>query len=81
MTPLVYVRDSGTLVWETGCGSGSAAIGAWRAWKQGGGTVTTPVRQPGGVIQVCAGGNGGLPDAVSITGRVRIGEERFCDNL
>ena len=36
MEPLVYVRESGSLVRETGCGSGSAAVGAVEALRDPG---------------------------------------------
>ena len=49
MTPLVFVRESGTLVWETACGSGSCAIACWKA-ALGGHSVRVPVAQPGGTL-------------------------------
>ena len=75
MRPLVLVKGSGTLVWETGCGSGSAAVGAFSAVRAGG-ARRTEVRQPGGVIAVSCGLEGGLPAGLAITGQVRLGEER-----
>ena len=74
MRPLVYVRGSGTTVWETGCGSGSAAVGALEAYR-GNGTVRTAVRQPGGVICAEAAAQDGEIKNISITGRVKIGPE------
>ena len=74
MTPLVYVRGSDSLVWEHGCGSGSAAIGAYEALKRGGGKQTTAVRQPGGTIRVTAENRDGTIISVSITGQVCFGE-------
>ena len=71
MIPLVYVRATGTFVWETGCGSGSAAVGAAEALERGGGPCVTQVRQKGGVITVrCAGAGSSL--SVEIEGTVRI---------
>ena len=75
MLPLVAVKGSNTLVWETGCGSGSAAIGAWRAFRAGRGVTVTRVRQPGGVIEVSAEVRDGLPENLTITGEVRLGQE------
>ncbi len=49
MTPCVYVRDTDSVVWERGCASGTASVGAWRALSRGGLTETR-VRQPGGTI-------------------------------
>ncbi|MBQ9062002.1 MAG: hypothetical protein IJ121_04110 [Eubacterium sp.] len=31
LTPLVYVPEAGTLVWENSCASGTSAVGAWAA--------------------------------------------------
>ncbi len=73
MRPLVFVRGSGTTVWETGCGSGSAAVGALRAYRRGSGTAVTRVFQPGGVIDAFAEAAGGRIRSVRISGRVRLG--------
>ena len=64
--PLVYVKPTGSAVWERGCGSGSAAYGAAAAWMTGK-AVQIPVRQPGGVITVKADA-----ERVEIRGRVKI---------
>ena len=74
MMPLVYVRKSGTLVWETGCGSGSAAVGAREAVSRGEGRSEIEVRQPGGMIRVTANVRMGWPEEIFISGYVRIGE-------
>lgn len=74
MVPLVYVRGSGSLTWEHGCGSGSAAIGALETLRSGEKTVT--VNQPGGTIRVTAEKEGSAVTAVSITGTVRLGGEK-----
>ena len=74
MTPLVFVPGSETLVWETGCGSGSAAVGIREAMRRGDGTTEVNVRQPGGVIRVSVEVRQGWPERIRITGRVRIGE-------
>ena len=75
MKPLVYVRGSGSLVWEHGCGSGSAAVGAMEAFRSGAKQTTVSVNQPGGTIRAAAETEDGAITAVSITGRIRIGEE------
>ena len=64
--PLVYVRSTMSAVWEHGCGSGSAAIGAYLAARQGG-NVDCVLSQPGGSIRVQV-----QPGKIAITGRVRI---------
>lgn len=73
MTPLVYVRESGTLVWETACGSGSAAIAAWKALETGK-DARIGVVQPGGVLTAEARLKQGAVDRILLTGFVRIGE-------
>ena len=74
MKPLVFVRKSGTLVWETGCGSGSTAVGAWLASLQQNGVIVTDVHQPGGIIRVEADAVNGNIKGIRISGRVRIGK-------
>ena len=75
MRPLVYVRGSGTMVWESACGSGTAAIGALEAWRRGNGKAETQVGQPGGVLRAEAVSERGSITEVQITGVVRIGKE------
>ena len=74
MTPLVWVRGSGSLVWEHGCGSGSAAVGAAEALRKGG-KAFTEVIQPGGTITVTAVAEDKIIRSVSICGKVRLGTE------
>ena len=74
MRPLVYVRGSGTMVWETGCGSGSAVVGAREAMRRGDGHSEIEVRQPGGVIRVSVDVRQGWAEEISISGQVRIGK-------
>lgn len=75
LRPLVYVRGSGTLVWERGCGSGSAAVGAWEALRADGPETVTDIRQPGGIIRVAAEKTDGKIVSVRITGRILLGKE------
>ena len=70
MIPLVYVKATDTMIWERGCGSGSAAVGALAAWEKQA-DVQIPLSQPGGTITAAARWNDGLAE-VSIEGRVRI---------
>lgn len=51
ITPFVYTSQVGSKVWERGCGSGSAALGAYLAITAGK-SITVDVKQPGGVITV-----------------------------
>ena len=79
MRPLVYVRGSESLVWENGCGSGSAAVGAAEALRTGNGLQITQVKQPGGVIGVSAEAEDGRILSVQITGQVRLNTETVIE--
>ncbi|MDO5436221.1 MAG: hypothetical protein Q4G19_07610 [Clostridia bacterium] len=79
LKPLVLVKSTGTLVWETGCGSGSAAVGAYEALRSGNGTTATPVRQPGGTITVQAENKDGHIVDISVTGHVKMLEYGMID--
>ena len=79
MRPLVYVRGSGSLVWEHGCGSGSAAVGALESLRAGDGRRVTPVEQPGGVIRAAAEAENGKIVSVEITGKIRFGQQSVIE--
>jgi diaminopimelate epimerase len=68
--PLVRVRG-GVAMWERGCGSGSAAVGAFLADRRRR-RVECRVSQPGGVMTVEAEFDLGAVSSLSITGTVRI---------
>ena len=74
MRPLVYVRSIDTAVWESGCGSGSAALGAYAA-LQAQRDVFLKIAQPGGVIGVRAAFENGGVSAIEIQGSVRLAVE------
>ena len=71
ITPFVCVNTSGTKVWERGCGSGTAALGAYLAHSSGG-DVKIAIAQPGGVITVEVCVTGGKITGVSIEGKIEI---------
>ncbi|MFD2611343.1 diaminopimelate epimerase [Paenibacillus gansuensis] len=71
MAPLIYVPPVDSMIWERGCGSGTASLGAYLSWKRKGG-VEEPVRQPGGTIHVTADWSGGEVTSVWIEGTVGI---------
>ena len=79
MRPLVFVRGSGSLVWEHGCGSGSAAVGAAEALRNGTGETEIEVKQPGGTIRVSAAAENGKILSVKISGRVKLGIETIIE--
>ncbi|MNJ67383.1 hypothetical protein D3C77_635500 [compost metagenome] len=53
MAPLIYVPPLDSLVWERGCGSGTASLGAYMSWRMKG-AISAPIKQPGGIIHVTA---------------------------
>lgn len=69
--PLVYVRETDSSVWERGCGSGTAALGAYLA-RNAHANVQTAVVQPGGVISVWASWSEDSVREIEISGRVKI---------
>lgn len=71
MTPLVYIEPADSLVWENGCGSGSAAVGCCFATDKAD-NLTLPIQQPGGTIVVNAIYQNDAIQEVSITGKVSI---------
>ena len=72
MRPLVLVKPTGTAVWETGCGSGSAAVGVMKALESKAPVAVTDVRQSGGTIRVTVNQNEIGPLTLTITGQVRL---------
>ena len=71
ITPLVYVKSTDSLIWERGCGSGTAATGAYLAYKAKQ-AINLPIAQPGGEIIVKADYLDGSITTLSITGKVKI---------
>jgi len=69
--PFVYVVTSDTKVWERGCGSGSAALGAYLAHSFGG-SIKADIAQPGGIITVEAEMADGKLTNISIESKVVI---------
>jgi Diaminopimelate epimerase len=51
MAPLIYLPELDSMVWEKGCGSGTASLGAYLCWKNKS-AITSRVAQPGGTILV-----------------------------
>lgn len=53
LEPLIYIPHLDSMVWERGCGSGTASLGSYLAWKNKRET-TIHVKQPGGTITAIA---------------------------
>jgi len=58
LAPLIYVPSLDSMVWERGCGSGTASVGAYLAWSSQD-SISAAIRQPGGTIRVTAEYDGG----------------------
>ncbi|MDF2836577.1 MAG: hypothetical protein K0Q63_2217 [Paenibacillus sp.] len=65
LDPLIYVPSLGSLIWEKGCGSGTASLGCYLAWRDRG-PVNMAINQPGGTIHVSASWEEGFIADVSI---------------
>jgi diaminopimelate epimerase len=72
MTPAVYVRATDTLVFESSCGSGSAALGVWESRDLPDGECRISAAQPGGVIEVKVRKTRGHVDSVRVGGMVTL---------
>ncbi|WP_397330898.1 diaminopimelate epimerase [Paenibacillus sp. JSM ZJ436] len=71
MEPLVYIPAANSLVWERGCGSGAAAVGAWLARQQQR-HIHTQIKQPGGTMDVWAQIENRQITRLAIQGQVHI---------
>ena len=71
LKPFVYVKTAGTKVWERGCGSGTAALGAYLAYVSGRKTKAA-IAQPGGTITVEAEIMDGIIANLTIEGKIVI---------
>ncbi|GAB3453612.1 hypothetical protein [Actinophytocola sediminis] len=71
LAPLVHVPSVDSMVWEKGCGSGTASLGAYLAWKNNT-SVATNVVQPGGSMRVTVNYERGGPTGIEVEGSVRI---------
>ncbi len=71
LEPLIYIPLLDSMVWERGCGSGTASVGAYMAWKRKG-AISAPIRQSGGTIHVKADCEQGAITHVTIEGCVAI---------
>lgn len=69
--PLIYVQPTGSMVWERGCASGTAALGAALA-HQAQGSLGADIAQPGGVISVLSDYVSGRVAHSRISGQVKM---------
>lgn len=68
--PLVAVKSEDSVCWESGCGSGSEAVGVYLADRDGR-SADVDIIQPGGTINVKVKYDNGIR-SVSITGTVTV---------
>lgn len=71
LAPLIFVPQLDSLIWERGCGSGTASVGAYLAWSRQG-EIIQHIKQPGGAIKVMAEWNGTELERITIEGSVGI---------
>ncbi|PEZ08208.1 diaminopimelate epimerase [Bacillus sp. AFS018417] len=71
LAPLIYVPHLDSMIWERGCGSGTASLGAYLAWKNKG-EIVAKIRQPGGTINVVASYYNEELESLKIEGFVEI---------
>ncbi|MDR3337213.1 MAG: hypothetical protein LBT16_08430 [Treponema sp.] len=74
MTPAVYVYGTDSLVFESSCGSGSAALAVYQSRDSAAGETRYEINQPGGVIEVRVVKRGGAVESVAIGGPVTLRE-------
>jgi diaminopimelate epimerase len=74
MIPGVYVYATDSLIFESSCGSGSAALGIWLHENLYEGTAYANIAQPGGTIEVAVTKRNGGVCTVSIGGAVALGK-------
>jgi diaminopimelate epimerase len=72
MRPAVYVYGTDSLVFESSCGSGSAALAVWKTESGGDGEAAWAVKQPGGTIEAQVRRRDGRIRGISIGGRVEL---------
>lgn len=70
LQPLVCVQGA-TLIWERGCGSGTSAIGAYLAAREGK-SLSVNLQQPGGVMGAEVVYENETMQSLQITGKVSI---------
>lgn len=74
MTPLVRVVDTGTLVWEGSCGSGTIACAVAESAGIADGRFEQDYRQPAGIVHACVERRGGAVVSAAIGGPVTLDE-------
>ena len=79
MTPAVYVRETGSLVWENSCASGSAAVACALTMRETDGIFRQNLQQPGGSISTEVIRRNGCTVSLRIGGKVTVGSRRTVE--
>ncbi len=74
ITPIVYVKETNSTIYESSCGSGSIATAIYLSHKNTDGDYTHKISQPGGTIEVTVQISGGKFTRTTIGGAVSIDE-------
>jgi diaminopimelate epimerase len=74
LRPAVYVAATDSLVFESSCGSGSAALAAWKTADIRDGEGRCDAAQPGGTIEVRVSKHGGEISSIAIGGPVGLSD-------
>ena len=74
LRPAVSVRSGGNLVFESSCGSGSAALGVWLSREMSDGAFSFPITQSGGVIETEVTKKAGEIISITIGGELKLGK-------
>ncbi len=72
MVPCVWVRETGTMIWESSCGSGTLACAVVRAQKTSDDAFCLSLRQPGGVLCAELKKQGGKVLSAQLSGPVTL---------
>lgn len=75
MTPVVYVGETNSLVWESSCGSGSMGVAVYKSREALKGTFVYELKQPGGMIEASVTKENGHVTVCKMGGPVSISEE------
>ena len=79
MTPVVYVEETGSLVWESSCGSGSMATAVYLSKQKNDGKYVYILKQPGGIIEATVVKENGKTVECKMGGPVSVSLEKTVE--
>lgn len=79
MTPVVYVVETASIVWESSCGSGSMGSAVYLSKDKPDGTYAYELKQPGGIIEATVEKKDGKVTVCKMGGPVTISEEKVVE--